>query len=78
MTSREDIHRLVDALPAARLPVIERLLRASVEDATPTERRRFASIGALSAEPDLAEQSEALLRSDEDPDAAGGRDDPSA
>ena len=78
MTSREDIHRLVDALPAARLPVIERLLRASVEDAAPTERRRFTSTGALSAEPDLAERSEAILRSDEDPDATGGRDDPSA
>ena len=43
MTSREDIHRLVDALPATRLPAVEQLLRASLADTDPTERRRFAS-----------------------------------
>ena len=78
MTSREDIHRLVDALPATRLPAVEQLLRASLADTDPTERRRFASTGTLSAENDLAERSEDVLRSDEDPDAVGGRDAPSA
>ena len=58
MTSREDVHRLVDALPAARLPAVEQLLRASLADTDPTERRRFASTGTLSAEHDLAERSE--------------------
>ena len=72
MTSREDIHRLVDALPAARLPAVERLLRASIEDTVPTGRRRFASRGTLSAEHDLAERSEEILRSDEDPDPRAG------
>jgi len=76
MTSREDIHRLVDALPAARLPAVEQLLRASLADTDPTERRRFAS--TLSAEHDLAERSEDILRSDGDPDAVGGRDASSA
>ena len=58
--------------------MIERLLRVNVEDATPTERRRFASTGALSAEHDLAERSEDVLRSDGDPDTVGGRDASSA
>ena len=78
MTSREDIHRLVDALPAARLPAVEQLLRASLADTDPTERRRFASTGTLSAEHDLAERSEDVRRSDGDPEAVGGRDASSA
>lgn len=78
MTSREDIHRLVDALPAARLPAVERLLRASIEDTVPTGRRRFASTGTLSAEHDLAERSEEILRSDEDPDPSSEHDEPHA
>ena len=78
MTSREDIHRLVDALPATRLPAVEQLLRASLADTDPTERRRFASTGTLSAEHDLAERSEDVLRSDEDPDPSSGRNKSSA
>jgi hypothetical protein len=78
MTSREDIHRLVDALPAARLPAVEQLLRASLADADPTGRRRFASTGTLSAEHDLAERSEDVLRSHEDPDPSSGRNKSSA
>ena len=78
MTSREDLHRLVDALPPARLPAVEQLLRASLADTDRTERRRFASTGTLSAEHDLAERSEDVLRSGEDPDAVGGRDTSSA
>ncbi len=78
MTSREDIHRLVDALPAARLPALERLLRASLEGTVPTGRRRFASTGTLSAEHDLAERAEDVLRIDGDPDAVSGRDASSA
>jgi hypothetical protein len=78
VTSREDIHRLVDALPAARLPAVEQLLRASLEETPGTKRRQFASAGTLSAEHDLAERSEDILRRDEDADAAGGHDDSSA
>ena len=78
MASREDVQRLVDALPAARLPAVEQLLRASLADTDPTERRRFASTGTLSAEHDLAERSEDVLRTDGDPNAVGGRDAPSA
>jgi hypothetical protein len=78
MTSREDLHRLVDALAATRLPAVEQLLRASLAHTDPTERRRFASTGALSAEHDLAERSEDILRSVGDPDAVGGRDASSA
>jgi hypothetical protein len=70
----EDIHRLVDALRAARLAAVEQLLRASLADTDSIERRRFASTGTLSAEHDLAARSEDILRSDGDPDAVGGRD----
>jgi hypothetical protein len=78
MTSREDIHRLVDARPAARLPAVEQLLRRSLADADPTGRRRFASTGTLSAEHDLAERAEDVLHIDGDPDAVSGRDASSA
>jgi hypothetical protein len=49
MTSREDIHRLVDALPAARLPAVEHLLRASLDETASTKRdSRETQIGARS------------------------------
>jgi hypothetical protein len=64
VTSREDIHRLVDALPSMRLPGIEKLLRATLAASEPAMPRSFASTGALSAEHDLAERSEEILRSD--------------
>ncbi|WP_448624765.1 hypothetical protein [Geodermatophilus sp. URMC 64] len=69
--------RPVGALPAAGLRPAGKLLGASLDETAATTRRRFADAGAVSAEPDLAERSEDILRSDEDADAAGGRDDPS-
>jgi hypothetical protein len=64
MTSREDVHRLVDAVPEARLPVVEQVLRASVSRPEPAMPRRFASAGTLAGEHDLAERSEQILRED--------------
>jgi hypothetical protein len=64
MGSREDAHRLLDAVPEARLPVIEQVLRASLDGPLPAPPRRFASAGTLSAEHDLAERSEDILRED--------------
>lgn len=64
MASREDVHRLVEALPEARLPAIEQMLRASLIGPVPAPPRRFASTGTLTAEHDLAERSEDLLRED--------------
>jgi hypothetical protein len=63
MATREDVHRLVDAMPAARLDVIEQLLRASVAGSAPAPPRNFASAGTLPGEPDLAERSEEVVRS---------------
>jgi hypothetical protein len=54
---------LVDAVPAARLDVIEQLLRASVVGTVPPPPRSFSSAGTLPGEPDLAERSEAIVRS---------------
>jgi hypothetical protein len=54
MGSREDAHRLLDAIPEARLPVIEQVLRASLDGPLPAPPRRFSSAGTLSAEHDLA------------------------
>jgi hypothetical protein len=62
MSTREDVHRLVDAVPEARLPVVEQLLRASLDEPPPAAPRRFASAGTLNAECDLAERSEDILR----------------
>jgi hypothetical protein len=64
MSSREDVHRLVDAVPEARLPVVEQVLLASIAQPAPELPRRFASAGTLSAERDLAERSEQILRED--------------
>lgn len=63
MGSREDVHRLVDAVPEARLPVLEQLLRGGLSDqAGLTTPRRFSCLGTLSGEHDLAERSEDILR----------------
>ena len=64
MSSREDAHRLLDAIPEAWLPVIEQVLRASLDGPLPAPPCRFASTGTLSAEHDLAERSEDILRED--------------
>jgi hypothetical protein len=66
MSTREDVHRLVDAVPEARLPVLEQILRASLESPPPVAPRRFASAGTLAAEHDLAERSEDILRAGDD------------
>jgi hypothetical protein len=68
MASRDDVHRLVEALPEARLPAIEQLLRASLEGPVPAAPRRFTSAGTLTAEHDLAERSEDILRDAADDD----------
>jgi hypothetical protein len=70
MTGREDMHRLVDALPESRLPAIEQILRASLDGPVPAAPRRFACTGTLSAEHDLAERSEDILRSVEGPSSS--------
>lgn len=67
MASREDVHRLVDAVPAARLPVLEQLLTDLAGQPSTTAPRRFSCAGTLSAEPDLAERSEQILREGADP-----------
>jgi hypothetical protein len=64
MASREDVHRLLDAIPEARLPVVEQMLRASLDDPLLAAPRQFTSAGTLSAEHDLAERSEDILRAD--------------
>ncbi|MDN5859528.1 MAG: hypothetical protein L0H84_12985 [Pseudonocardia sp.] len=62
MASREDVHRLLEGVPESRLPAIEQVLRASLDGPVPTAPRRFTSAGTLTAEHDLAERSEDILR----------------
>lgn len=65
MASREDVHRLVDLVPEARLPVLERLLRTGLtEGVAPIAPREFSCAGTLSDDHDLAERSEEVLRED--------------
>lgn len=73
MTSREDVHRLVEAVPAVRLPEVEQFLRAILNMPPAATPRRFASAGTLSAEPDLAERSEGILRYEHVDGGGGGR-----
>ena len=62
MASRDDVHRLVDAVPEAPLPVVEQALRASIARPGSDLPHRFSSTGTLSAEHHLAERSEHILR----------------
>lgn len=62
MASREDAHRLVDAVPETELPGAEQTLRRSLSEPVPATPRRFSCAGTLSAEHDLAERSEDILR----------------
>jgi hypothetical protein len=86
MASRDEMHRLVDAVPEERVAAISEVLRAAVVAGLTGEQahrlaeqlrarldlaglaaepvRRFASAGTLSAEPDLAERVEEILRSE--------------
>lgn len=86
MSSRDEIHRLVDGIPEDRLAAFGEVLRAAVAagltgdqvqrlaeqlrahpdltDLATEPVRRFASAGTLSAEPDLAERIEEILRTE--------------
>jgi hypothetical protein len=84
MATRDEVHRLVDAVPDDRLTTLGEILRAAAESGMTWEQalytvlrgqgaeahmaaepvRRFASAGTLSAEPDLAERAEEILRSE--------------
>lgn len=66
MTTRDDVYRLVGAVPESRLPVLEQLIRASLDQALPAPPRRFTSAGTLVAEPDLAERSKDIFRAEVD------------
>ena len=72
VTIRDEVHRLVDALPESRLPAVETMLRSGLESPEAFSPRRFSSLGTLTAEPDLAARHEEILREDgpEDRDAA--------
>lgn len=61
MATREDVHRLVDEVPAARLDVIEQILRGSAVGTVVAAPRAFASAGTLTDEHDLAERSEEIV-----------------
>lgn len=60
--SREDVHRLVDAVPDAGLPEVEQALCRIVAMPGNTAPRLFSCAGTSSAEHDLAERSEDILR----------------
>jgi hypothetical protein len=86
MAIRDEVHRLVDAVPDDRLSMLGEIVRLAAGSDMTWEQtlqliellrgnpapihaaaepvRRFASTGTLSAEPDLAERSEEILRSE--------------
>jgi hypothetical protein len=68
MPARDEFHHLVDDLPDAQVAPLLALVRASMQDqqvgttdALP-RRRKLSFAGLISAEPDLAERSEEILR----------------
>ena len=71
MTTREDLHRLVDELDEKRVEDARELLRrlrprqGEPAGGSGTGRRRMiAFVGALSAEHDLAEHGEEIMRTE--------------
>lgn len=68
MPARDEFHHLVDDLPDEQVAPMLALVRASMQDQpagageTPPRRRKLSFAGLISAEPDLAERSEEILR----------------
>jgi hypothetical protein len=66
MSSRNDVHELVDQLDEDGLDeaaaVLRRLVQRRSEERPDHTRRRFRFAGGMSAEPDLATRSGAILR----------------
>ena len=60
--TREDAHRLVDALDEQQVRQAVEVLRELADEPDDEPAREFAWIGMLSAEPDLAERSSEILR----------------
>jgi hypothetical protein len=64
------MHRLIDAVPEEQLAMVGEAVRAAIgasgsgDQPSGAPRRRFASAGTLSAEADLAERAEEILRSE--------------
>jgi hypothetical protein len=60
--TREDAHRLVDALDEQQVRQAVEVLRQLADEPDEQPAREFAWIGSWSAEPDLGEQSGEILR----------------
>lgn len=58
---REAAHRLLDEVPAERVPAVVELLRREAA-AVPSVPRRFRTIGVFSGEADLGERSKEIVR----------------
>ncbi|WP_219418986.1 hypothetical protein [Pseudonocardia nigra] len=66
MSSRSDVHQLVDQLDEDGLDeaaaVLRRMVQRGSEDRSDRPRRHFRFAGKMSAEPELAARSGAILR----------------
>jgi hypothetical protein len=63
MATRVEVPGSIDEVPAARLDVIEQLLRASVAGSVVPPRRVFANAATLPSENNLADRSEEIGQS---------------
>lgn len=63
-STREQAHRLLDAVPVSRLPEAAEVLRRLAEAAADTRRpvRRFRTVGVFDGEPDLGRRAKELAR----------------
>ncbi len=66
MATRDEIHRLLDGVPDDRVAAIGEILRAALEAGLIGDQahRLAKQLRTLSAEPDLAERSEEILRTE--------------
>lgn len=60
---RETAHRLLDEVPAERVPAVVDLLRRELGKSEPgSVRRRFRTVGVFDGEPDLGRRSKEIAR----------------
>lgn len=70
MSTREDIHRLVDEIDEQQLKAAAEALRGLTQRGGGQPKRRFSFAGQMSAESDLAQKSGDILRTELGSDSA--------
>ncbi|HLI39798.1 MAG TPA: hypothetical protein VKV80_21050 [Streptosporangiaceae bacterium] len=64
MSSREDAHRLIDAVPDDRVDAVIEWLRHIAEENGTHPRRKFRTVGVFDGDPDLGARAKDIARTE--------------